>query len=72
LRATPVLDFGQSDLLRRLQQRAMAVADTGYAPRPLPMDLLYLHRKIAGMFLLARRLRGRVPVQALLKDHGVC
>lgn len=71
LRAAPVFDFAQSDLARRLQDSAMAMAETGYAPSPLPMDLLYLQRKVAGMFLLARRLQARVPVQHLLRDHGV-
>ena len=71
LRAAPVFDFAQSDLARRLQDSALAMAETGYAPRPLPMDLLYLQRKVAGMFLLARRLQARVPVQHLLRDHGV-
>ena len=43
-----------------------ALARAGYVPPPLPMDVLYLQRKLGGLVLLAGRLKARVPLQALL------
>ncbi|MEL7164722.1 MAG: AarF/ABC1/UbiB kinase family protein [Pseudomonadota bacterium] len=70
LRAAPVLDLGTSDLSRRLQREGEALARAGFVPEdPVPLDLLFLQRKIAGMFLLAARLGARVPVADLLAPY---
>jgi predicted unusual protein kinase regulating ubiquinone biosynthesis (AarF/ABC1/UbiB family) len=66
IRANPVLDLGTSDLFRRLQREGEALAAEGFVPPPVPMDLLFVQRKIAGIFLLASRLRARVPAAALI------
>ncbi|WP_147104858.1 AarF/ABC1/UbiB kinase family protein [Tateyamaria sp. syn59] len=66
LRAHPVLDLAASDLSRRLQHMGESLARDGFVPPPVPMDLLYVQRKVAGMFLLARRLRARVPVAEMI------
>lgn len=65
--AQPVMDLGTSDLSRRLQQQGEALARDGFVPPPVPMDLLYVQRKVAGMFLLARRLRARLPVAQMIE-----
>jgi hypothetical protein len=49
-----------------LQREGEALAADGFVPPPVPMDLLYVQRKVAGMFLLASRLRARVPVAELI------
>lgn len=64
----PVFDFGESDLNRRLQAMGEQLAADRIVPPPPPMDVLYIQRKFAGMFLLATRLRARVPVRALLEE----
>ena len=69
LRAGPVFDFGATDLPRRMQAEGLALAEDGFVPPPLPMDALYLQRKFGGMFLLASRLRARVPLRALLDPY---
>ncbi|WP_367179823.1 ABC1 kinase family protein [uncultured Tateyamaria sp.] len=69
IRADPVLDLGTSDLSRRLQRAGEALAADGFVPPPVPMDLLYIQRKVAGMFLLASRLRARLPVTALVRSY---
>ncbi|MEM8655727.1 MAG: AarF/ABC1/UbiB kinase family protein [Pseudomonadota bacterium] len=69
LRAAPVLDLAVSDLGRRLQREGEALAMEGFVPPPVPMDLLYIQRKVAGMFLLARRLRARVPVAGMVSAY---
>ncbi|MEO0389369.1 MAG: AarF/ABC1/UbiB kinase family protein [Pseudomonadota bacterium] len=69
VRAAPVLDLAASDLSRRLQQQGEALARDGFVPPPVPIDLLFVQRKVAGMFLLAARLGARVPVQKLLEPY---
>jgi hypothetical protein len=34
-----------------------------------PIDTLFLHRKLGGLFLLAARLKARVPVRQLALPH---
>lgn len=69
IRASPLLDVAASGLSRRLQKAGEALAMDGFVPPPVPMDLLYIQRKVAGMFLLANRLCARAPVTALLATH---
>lgn len=66
LRNTPEYDFSQTDLSRKLQAEGEALARENPVPPTPSMDALYLQRKFGGMFLLATRLRARVPVCALL------
>ncbi len=67
IRATPSFDFAHTDLTRHLNAEGAALADEGMVPPTPAMDALYLQRKFGGMFLLAARLRARVPVSALLE-----
>lgn len=69
IRKSPMLDLSTSDLSQRLQQEGERLAADGFVPPPIPMDLLYIQRKVAGMFLLARRLQARVPVAALIANY---
>ncbi|WP_299702360.1 AarF/ABC1/UbiB kinase family protein [uncultured Tateyamaria sp.] len=69
IRASPLLDVAASGLSQRLQRAGEALAADGFVPPPVPMDLLYIQRKVAGMFLLANRLRARVPVADLMAKH---
>jgi hypothetical protein len=39
-----------------------------YARLP-PVDILFLHRKLGGLYLLLSRLRAQLPVRALLETH---
>ncbi|MEM8872133.1 MAG: AarF/ABC1/UbiB kinase family protein, partial [Pseudomonadota bacterium] len=69
VRTAPEFDFGRTTLPARMQAAGMELAEQGFVPPPLPMDLLYLQRKFSGMFLLAARLRARVRVSDLLEAH---
>ena len=41
-----------------------------YAAQEIPpIDALFLQRKMAGLFLLATRLRARVPVRELIEPY---
>ncbi|WP_375402531.1 ABC1 kinase family protein [uncultured Sphingomonas sp.] len=69
LRKDAVFDFGDNGLTLALRDRGLALA----AERKLyglpPIDTLFLQRKAGGMFLLASRLKARVPVRAMLERH---
>ncbi|MEC8377190.1 MAG: AarF/ABC1/UbiB kinase family protein, partial [Pseudomonadota bacterium] len=57
-------DFGNSDLIARLHDKGMALTmqhDFWHTP---PADALFIHRKLGGLFLLAKRLGARVNMRA--------
>jgi len=75
--AVPKFDFARADLPRRARDRALAAgfgADLWSMP---PIDTLFVHRKIGGMYLLASRLGATINVRSLLEAfatrplHGV-
>jgi len=58
-------DFGATDMAQRLREAGMDLGlerDFWHIP---PIDTLFLHRKLGGLFLLAARLKARVPVRQL-------
>jgi predicted unusual protein kinase regulating ubiquinone biosynthesis (AarF/ABC1/UbiB family) len=58
-------DFGTSDLIQRLHDKGMTLTtehDFWHTP---PADALFIHRKLGGLFLLARRLGAQVNMRAL-------
>ncbi|WP_326942301.1 ABC1 kinase family protein [Actimicrobium sp. GrIS 1.19] len=65
LRFDGAFDFGTSDLAARLRDAGMALGmerDFWHTPQA---DVLLLHRKMAGLYLLAAKLRARVDVRRL-------
>ena len=62
LRAEGEYDFGASDLARRIQQRGMSVSRDPNAWHTPPADVLFLHRKMGGMYLLAAKYGAKVNV----------
>lgn len=62
-------DFGRSDLGTRLRDSGYALGFEQGHWRPPPADLIFLHRKLAGLFLLCARLRARVDVGTLLAGY---
>jgi predicted unusual protein kinase regulating ubiquinone biosynthesis (AarF/ABC1/UbiB family) len=69
LRHPTAFDFGDSNLAARLRDGGLAIAaerDFVHAP---PMDMMFLQRKVGGMFLLASRLKARVHIRALLEPY---
>lgn len=59
-------DFAASDLPGRLAELSADVNDFKEFWHTPPTDVLYLHRKIGGMFMLASRLKAQVNVHQLL------
>ncbi|TGG94323.1 AarF/ABC1/UbiB kinase family protein [Natronospirillum operosum] len=65
LRHEGVYDFSRSDIAQRIRQQGMALSlEQGYWHSP-PMDALFLHRKLAGLYLLACRLQAQVDLRPL-------
>ncbi|MGA9434939.1 MAG: AarF/ABC1/UbiB kinase family protein [Roseobacter sp.] len=62
-------DFKHIDLSTRMQAMGMQLAESGFIPPPLPIDILLIQRKLGGMFLLAKRLGARVDAATLLEHH---
>ncbi|MBI3784494.1 MAG: AarF/ABC1/UbiB kinase family protein [Deltaproteobacteria bacterium] len=59
-------DFGASDIPARARELGLQLAAKGLL-RPPPPATVFLHRKLAGMFLLCARMRARVDVRTLLR-----
>lgn len=67
----PILDFGDMTHTRAMQIKGEALARDGFVPPVLPMEVLYLQRKFAGMFLLGARLKAKLPVADMLRARLV-
>ena len=69
LRFDGAFDFGTTDVATRLREAGMALGlDRDFWHIP-PIDTLFLHRKLGGLFLLAARLKARVDVRALARPY---
>ncbi|MEM6385348.1 MAG: AarF/ABC1/UbiB kinase family protein [Pseudomonadota bacterium] len=64
-----VFDFGASNMFARLQAMGEAMAEERVVLPPPPMDVLYIQRKFAGMFLLATKLKARVAMRELMQRN---
>ncbi|WP_323000957.1 AarF/ABC1/UbiB kinase family protein [Denitromonas sp.] len=62
-------DFGQTTLLTRISELGMALGrDRSFWHTP-PVDALFLHRKLGGLYLLASRLKARVDFGELFAPY---
>lgn len=62
-------DFGQSDLANKVRQKGTALSlQENYWHTP-PIDAIFLHRKIGGLYLLAARLKARIDIQSLVVPY---
>ena len=61
-------DFGRSQLAKRIAESGMELSiQKNYWHTP-PVDALFLHRKLAGLYLLATKLKARIDVRALFLE----
>lgn len=71
LRHQGAYDFGASDLAVRLRDAGWQLgADRDFWGSP-PVDVLFLHRKVGGLYLLAAKLKARVNVRSLFEPYLV-
>ena len=71
--AEPVLysgtyDFGRSDLPQRMTHRVYELRRNETYQRIPPAIILFLHRKLAGIYMLATRLQARINVRRIVED----
>jgi len=69
LRNDGPFDFTDKTLPRKMQTAGIALAEDGFVPSPLPIDVLLLQRKFGGMFLLASQLGAQVDLRGYLKRY---
>jgi len=65
-RAEGSYDFGSTDLAVRLGEMLVRLRLQERFNRIPPPDVLFLHRKLGGLYLLLTRLRARIDVRALV------
>jgi predicted unusual protein kinase regulating ubiquinone biosynthesis (AarF/ABC1/UbiB family) len=69
LRRPGPFDFGASDLVARMRDASLALAEwRDRLPVP-PMDALFLQRKFGGIYLLGSRLGARIDLGSLVAPH---
>lgn len=69
LRESNPFDFGEADLIEVLRAMGIEIGaerDLFHIPPP---TTLFIHRKIGGIYLLAARLRARVPLRPILERY---
>ena len=62
-------DFGSSDLARRARAAGFDLVFRRGFLRPPPPATIFLHRKLAGTFLLCAHIRARVDSRALVDPY---
>lgn len=70
IREAETFDFGDTGLIESLKEQALALGGHRDVLRAPPPDVLFLQRKAGGAFLLAARLKARVPLQEMLRSQG--
>lgn len=63
------IDFTDQTLSKQLQAEGLALYKDGFTPPVLPIDILLIQRKFAGLFLLGARLGANVDVADILHTH---
>ena len=69
MREDVAYDFAGSDMAAKMSVMAEDITRFRDAWRAPPMDAIYFHRKVGGMFMLASRLHARVNVHRLLQPY---
>jgi predicted unusual protein kinase regulating ubiquinone biosynthesis (AarF/ABC1/UbiB family) len=62
-------DFGASDLSERLSRHLISMRIEQNFGRLPPPDMLYLYRKLGGLYFLLKRLNARVSISELIAPY---
>lgn len=69
LRSDIEFDFGASDLAQQIKEMGMQLSfKQGYWHTP-PVDAMFIHRKLAGLYLMAAKLNAKINVNALFEPY---
>lgn len=69
LRYAGEYDFAHSDLAARIKDTGIAIKNNQTQWHTPPIDAIFIHRKLAGLYLLAAKLQAKVDVGALFKPY---
>lgn len=70
VRAAPDFDFADTGLVKSLEDQVRALIEARDLLRAPPVDVLFLQRKVGGLFLLAARLKAKVPLERMFRMHA--
>ena len=63
--------FGRDDLVDRMSQLLIEMRLQGQHGRLPPSDILFLHRKLGGLYLLFAKLKATLRVRHLVETHAL-
>ena len=66
VRTMDIYDFADPTLTRHLNAEGIKLAKSGFVPPTVPTDVLFIQRKLAGVFLIAANLKARVNLKEIL------
>ena len=69
LRKPGPYDFAVTETVRRLRDAGREIGQDREFNHVPPVDTMFVHRKFAGVYLLAHRLRAKVDIRALLSPY---
>ncbi|MEQ3440247.1 AarF/ABC1/UbiB kinase family protein [Pseudoalteromonas sp. BZP1] len=64
-------DFANSDLPKRIKELGLKMSTASEHWHAPPVDALFVHRKLAGLFLIAAKLSAKVNVNSIFKEFEV-
>jgi predicted unusual protein kinase regulating ubiquinone biosynthesis (AarF/ABC1/UbiB family) len=62
-------DFADATLAHRMREQIVELRLDREFSRMPPVEILFLHRKLAGLYLMLARLQARIPVQSLVTSY---
>lgn len=62
-------DFAASKLATRIREKGMAIQQQSAQWHTPPVDALFIHRKLGGIYLMATKLNAKVNVKALFTPY---
>ncbi|AZZ95692.1 AarF/ABC1/UbiB kinase family protein [Pseudoalteromonas sp. R3] len=71
LRASGPFDFASSGLAKQITEQGRALSTQSRQWHTPPVDALFIHRKLAGLYLIASRLKANVELSPLLNEIQV-
>ncbi|GAA60485.1 aarF domain-containing kinase [Pseudoalteromonas sp. BSi20652] len=69
LRAEGEFDFKNSELALKIKNAGLALSAQSQQWHTPPIDALFIHRKLAGLYLIAARLGAKIDVKTLFKEY---
>lgn len=69
LRTTGEFDFKNSPLATNIKNAGLELSAQSQQWHTPPVDALFIHRKLAGLYLIAAKLNAKIDINALFKPY---